>query len=252
MSRGLCLALHDVAPATWPACETLLAMLDRLGVAAVTLLVVPDYHRSGRVDCTPWFVAAVNAWIAAGAEIALHGYYHLDEAPAAGNLSGWLQRRILTAGEGEFAALARDEAAERIARGLAQLVDGCGWRVSGFVPPAWLAGADARAAIERSSLLYTTSRSGLLRLGDAARIDAPCLTASARSPLRRGASRLWLESLAAASAEAPLLRIALHPADAGYPGLMTHWAHLIGRLLEQRSALTKHQAVERHPCAGRG
>ena len=47
MKRTLCIALHDVAPATWPRCERLLAMLDGIGARAVTLLVVPDFHRGG-------------------------------------------------------------------------------------------------------------------------------------------------------------------------------------------------------------
>ncbi|MDA8248050.1 MAG: polysaccharide deacetylase family protein [Rhodospirillales bacterium] len=252
MKPVLCIAIHDVAPATWSACEALLKMLERLGSPAVTLLVVPDYHRSGRIDDAPGFVAAVNAWIAAGAEVALHGYYHLDEAPAPGNPHAWLQRRILTDGEGEFAALTQVQAADRITRGLAQLEDGCGWQVSGFVPPAWLASVGARAAIRRSSLLYTSTRSGLLRLTDAVRIGAPCLTASTRSPLRRCTSRLWLESLAAATAKTPLLRIALHPADAGHVEVTNFWARLIERLLEQRSTLTKRQAVERYPRAEQG
>jgi len=249
MNRSLCIAIHDVAPATWPECEALLKMLERLGSPAVTLLVVPDYHHSGRVDCAPWFVTAVNAWVAAGAEVALHGYYHLDDAPAPRNLAAWLRRRVLTNGEGEFAALTVEEAGTRIARGLTQLEEACGWLVSGFVPPAWLAGEGARAAIRRSSLSYTSSRSGLLRLADGARISAPCLTASARSPGRRVASRLWLGSMASASVKTPLLRVALHPADAGHPGMATHWACLIERLLDDRLALTKHQAVERYPCA---
>ena len=82
MNRGLCIAIHDVAPATWPDCELLLNMLVRLGPPPVTLLVVPDYHGGGRVDSAPWFVRAVNAWVTAGAEVALHGYFHLDPAPA--------------------------------------------------------------------------------------------------------------------------------------------------------------------------
>ncbi len=248
MARGLCIAIHDVAPATWPECEALLEMLERLGPLALTLLIVPDYHRAGRIDRAPWFVRAVDARVAAGAEVALHGYYHLDEAAAPQNPASWLRRRVLTDGEGEFAALTAGEAAVRIDSGRTQL-EGCGWPVSGFVAPAWLAGEGARAAIRRSSLCYTSSRSALLRLADGSRINAPCITASSRSPWRRFGSRLWLKSMAAASAAMPLLRVALHPSDAAHPEMRTAWLHLIERLLGDRTTLTKRQAVEGYRCA---
>jgi len=249
MTRGLCIAIHDVAPGTWPECAALLGMLDRLGPSLpVTLLVVPDYHRAGRVDAAPGFLRAVDAHVAAGAEIALHGYYHLDEAPAPRQPAAWLRRRLLTDGEGEFAALTTEEAAARIARGRATL-EACGWHVAGFVPPAWLAGEAAGMAIRRCSLGYTSSRFGLTRLSDGASISAPCITASARSPWRRLGSRLWLAAMEAATAQAPLLRVALHPADARDPGILRRWARLIERLLLQRRPLTKHQALERYGCA---
>lgn len=248
MRRELCIAIHDVAPATWRECETLLKMLERLGSPAVTLLVVPDYHRRGRVDDASWFVAALGAWIAGGAEVALHGYYHLDEAPAPRDPWSWLRRRLLTAAEGEFAALTVGEAEARIVRGRSQL-EACGWQISGFVPPAWLAGPGTRAALRRSSFSYTSSRLGLLRLADGVRISAPCITTSARSPWRRFASRAWLQTMAVACAQAPLLRVALHPADASNPVLVAQWRRLIERLLGDRTALTKGQAVARYLCA---
>src|SRR5487761_2225369 len=248
MNRGLCIAIHDVAPATWPECEALLCMFERCGPLPVTLLIVPDYHRAGRVDCAPWFVREVNAWVAAGAEVALHGYSHLDETPMPLNLATWLRRRVLTNGEGEFAALTVEDAGSRIQTGRTHLED-CGWHISGFVPPAWLAGAGARAAIRRSSLSYTSSHLSLIHLPDGARIDAPCITASARSPWRRFGSRLWLSAMAAATAAAPLLRVALHPSDARHPGMATQWMRLIEHLLGDRTMLTKSQAVEQYLCA---
>lgn len=248
MNRSLCVAIHDVAPATWPDCESLLNMLARFGALPVTLLVVPDYHHAGRVDCAPWFVRAVNAWVAAGAEVALHGYFHLDEAPVPHKLAEWLRRRVLTSGEGEFAALTVEEAGSRIGRGRTQL-EACGWHVSGFVPPAWLAGDAAREAIRRSSLSYASSHMSLIRLADGARINAPCITASTRSPWRRSGSRLWLKAMEAATAGAPLLRVALHPSDARHPAMATQWMRLIERLLGDRRMLTKSQAVEQYRCA---
>jgi predicted deacetylase len=242
--RLLCVAIHDVAPETWRDCEALLEMLQSFAPLPLTLAVVPDYHGHGRADSAPWFVRAVNEVVAEqGCEIALHGYRHLDDAAAAsGGAKAWLQRHLLTAGEGEFAALSGDEAATRLEGGVAVLRD-CGWQPVGFIPPAWLAGEGARQALRHSGLEYSSSHSVLTRLADGARIAAPCITASARSAWRRGASAAWLQIAAAQLAHVSLLRIALHPTDARSPLLMTRWRDLIARMLAERTPLTKHQAL---------
>jgi len=247
VQRGLCIALHDVAPATWPDCGALLRLLEPLGRPPVTLAVVPQYHGGARVDHAPWFVRDVNAHVAAGAEVALHGLRHLDDGAddSGGAVRGpadWLRRRMLTAGEGEFAALPLAEAEFRIRRGL-DMLQACGWQAAGFIPPAWLAGRGTRAALERSSLAYTSSHWELLRLRDGARIAAPCITVSARSAWRRAASRLWVRTMREATAGVPLLRIALHPADARHPDVALRWQELIARLLESRTPMTKADAV---------
>jgi hypothetical protein len=242
VKRKLCIAIHDVSPSTWPHCERLLESLRTLGRIPVTLAVVPDYHGEGRVDRSASFTRAVNAWVADGAEIALHGYRHLDEAQPPSDLHGWIQRRVLTAGEGEFAALSAHEASSRIQQGR-DLLAACGWETFGFIPPAWLAGAGTREALRYSSMVYTSSYFGLLRLADGAVIDAPCITVSARSPWRRMASKLWLTAVETATARTPLLRVAMHPVDAQHHEIRKRWLELISRLLAGRTAVTKLQAV---------
>ena len=79
--KALCVALHDVAPETWPQCAALLDLLDGLGVSPLTLLVVPDWHARGRIDADAGFVRAIEHRRARGDEIALHGYFHRDDAP---------------------------------------------------------------------------------------------------------------------------------------------------------------------------
>src|SRR3569833_1107769 len=143
---ALCGSLHDVAPATWPACRRLLAMLDGIGPLPVSLLVVPEYHHRGCVDHGPAFVRALAARIARGDEVVLHGYHHLDERVPGSRPLDWLQRRVYTAGEGEFAALAAADAHHRLLRGWDMLTRRLHWPIAGFVAPAWLLGPGARAA----------------------------------------------------------------------------------------------------------
>ncbi|HEX6833237.1 MAG TPA: polysaccharide deacetylase family protein [Rudaea sp.] len=248
MTHALCIALHDVAPATWPECAALLDLLDRIGAGPITLLVVPDYHERGRVDRDPAFIRAIEQRLLRGAEIALHGYDHLDRSPAPRTPREWLRRRVLTAGEGEFAALDRAQAQQRIDRGL-EIFERLGWQADGFVPPAWLASEGTRQALQAFSLRYTSTHTALLDLRAGIRIGAPCLTASPRSAWRRAASRVWLKTAERLSAHAPIVRVGLHPGDARHPELLACWRDLIARLLRTRRALTKSQAIDEAVCA---
>jgi len=246
----LCIAVHDVAPATWPQCVRLLDLVDALGAPPVTLLVVPDWHAQGRIDAAPKFCRAIDARIARGDEVALHGYFHRDDAPTPRSPAAWLRRRVLTAGEGEFAALDADVAESRLRAGL-DLLRRQGWAVDGFVPPAWLAGAAARRALQRTDLRWTSTHTALIALDRSGeeRFAAPCLTASPRSHWRRAASRAFLHAGLRLSARAPLVRVGLHPADADHDDLIACWRVVLTTLLAARQAATKSQALRELQCA---
>jgi len=242
--RALCIAIHDVAPATMPACERWFALLAELGAPRATLLVVPDYHRRGRVERDLAFVRAIDRRLASGDEIALHGYHHVDDGPVPHSPLEWLQRRVLTASEGEFSALTQHEAEQRIGAGLA-MFERLHWNVAGFVAPAWLLGNGARAALARTRLRWTSTHGAIESLADARRIAAPAVSASARSAWRRWSSRRWLALAKTALRNEPLVRIALHPADVADAALVDAWRTLIRALLADRVALTKSDALAR-------
>jgi uncharacterized protein len=248
-SPALCIALHDVSPVTWPACARLLSMLDAMGRIPVTLLVVPDYHRRGRIDRDPPFLRAAEQRLARGDEIALHGYYHLDDQAAPLEPTAWLRRRVYTAGEGEFAALSRAEAAARLERGL-ELLQGLGWPLHGFVAPAWLLSEGSRTALRELPFAYTTTLRAIQRLPDGQAWAAPSLVYSVRSPMRRALSRSWNDRLFTRLWQHPApLRLGLHPADAHHPSVVEHWQSLIERALAERRPVTKHSWLETAACA---
>jgi predicted deacetylase len=230
--------MHDVAPATWPQCARLIAMLDAMGPIPLTLLVVPDFHRRGALERNTAFVRAIETRLARGDEVALHGYYHVDEAAAPRSASQWIQRRVLTQSEGEFAALSQAEATQRLELGL-QMMHRLRWPVRGFVAPAWLIGAGARAALSAFDFLYTTTRQRLYHLLQWSWDTAPALTYSARSPWRRAMSHAMIEAQWLAARTRPLVRIALHPVDARHDGVIAHWQGYIARACASRLPVTK-------------
>lgn len=242
--RSLCVSLHDVAPATWPACEWLLRWLDRLGAGPVTLLLVPDYHRQGPLAHAADFCKAMDQRLHLGDELALHGFFHLDDGRRPKSPASWLRRRLLTAGEGEFSALSAPLARQRLEEGLSML-HARDWPVHGFVAPAWQLGAQARTVLAEYPFEYTTTRTDIWRLPNWQRFRATSLVYSVRSHLRRRMSWYWNDYQAKRQADAALLRISLHPADASYPEVMTHWQQLITAASRTREALTKHAWVMR-------
>ncbi len=238
MMRALCLSIHDVAPATWVHCKTLAAAIAEVDPRLpVTLLVVPDYHGGGD-DTTPGYERWLTGRVARGDEIALHGYNHVDTAARALTFAEKVRREIYTAREGEFAALTRREAERRIAAGR-EWCAAHGWRVRGFVAPAWLMSDGTWQALRRFDFSYTTTLTRFCLLPDARSIRAPAIVYSSRSGWRRRVSRWWNHVLSHASEPLPLLRIGPHPADIEHPALVAHAQKIIDRARRGRVALTK-------------
>jgi predicted deacetylase len=238
----LCIALHDVAAATWPQCSALLAMLDELGSPPLTLLAVPNYHALGPLTATPDLMRSLQHRVARGDEIALHGYFHRDDAPRPRTPMDWLRRRVLTAGEGEFSALSPNEAARRLNAGWKEL-NAAFAPMHGFVAPAWLNSAGTWSALRDSHFRYAATRDALIVIKNMRRVAAPAITVSARSRWRRAASRLWLRALCKATASVPLLRVALHPVDAEHADVIDDWLRALRVLLDRREAVTKARAL---------
>lgn len=233
---ALCVVLHDVAPQTWDAYRPFAAFADRLGVP-LTLLVVPDFHHAGDLHRHPRFVSALDARLARGDEIALHGYFHADDLPLRGDPVDFFMRRVYTR-EAEFYRLDASAARERLHRGL-DLFTGLGWQPAGFVAPAWLLGDGARAALQGLPLRYTSSPGTLIDLRLGRTHPAPGLVWSARSRWRRGLSQRVNLALLRRHRGAALLRLGLHPVDMQHAAARRFWTDTLTQLLACRIPLTK-------------
>jgi hypothetical protein len=251
--RWLCVAIHDVAPQTWDACLVLEQVVREVADLPLTWLVVPRYHAGldGESGWTPDHMRALDRRTLRGDELVLHGYTHSDEAP----LTGPLRERLLRAGytrrEGEFSALGREEAQLRIRLGLEWMASQ-GWQSAGFVPPAWLMGADAWAALQEFRLAYVTTYRYLHDLNSGHSWHSPALVYSARNAAGRILSEPFTQLLARRLAHEPLVRVALHPADARHPALLRHTQRLLRHLLRERRATTKRGALDALAAAASG
>ena len=233
------IGLHDVSPATWPECERLLELVRSIRAdAPVTLLVVPDLHRRAPIDASPGWRDAVDRTLARGGEIALHGLWHLDDGGRSPTLRASLERRFLTSGEAEFAALDAPGARGRIERGL-EMLRGCGWTPVGFVPPAWQISKAAGSVLADFGFRYTTTLRAITALPAGSRFEVPCLGFSSRSALRRSLSLRWNQRQLGRLRAAPALRIALHPIDARYAETVDGWRRFLETALRDRRAVTK-------------
>ncbi|MCV2222350.1 polysaccharide deacetylase family protein [Pseudomonas mercuritolerans] len=236
--KAVCLVLHDVAPSTWADYQPFVEAVDALGDVPMTWLVVPDFHRHDVLDATPEFRRVLDARVARGDELALHGYYHDDQEPLPNNPRDWFMRRVYTH-EGEFYRLSREAALARLHAGL-EMFQRYDWPVHGFVAPAWLMSDGTRQALCELPLSYTSDPQHLYRLPDFSAIAAPGLVWSARSAWRRGLSKIVSDQREQRWREASVIRLGLHPVDMRHRFSRDYWLHTLQRLLaEGRVPLTK-------------
>jgi hypothetical protein len=208
----LCVAVHDVAPATLADCRALIDFLDALQAGPLSLLVVPDFLGRGRADRDARFVAFIESRRRRGDEVVLHGLRHTDA---------------------EFSALDMATARSRLMRGLA-ILRSAGWQPRGFVAPAWSMSAGTLEAVEDLPLDYCSTRTELVVLRSGSRIPAPSLAVSTRSTGRRAASLAWNLALLQHNSHRPVLRAALHPSDLRFHSTRLLWQRLLASLLERR------------------
>ena len=238
--RAIVVSIHDVAPPTQPRVEEILSELEAVGVSQSSLLVVPDYHRTGRSLGQSGFVHWLRELAAQGHEIVLHGFYHQRPRRMSESLAGTLITRIYTADEGEFFDLEYGEALRllQIAR---DEFEGQGLRPSGFIAPAWLLGEEAERAVRAAGFRYTTTLRLVRDFDSGMEFPSQSLVYSVRRRWRAALSLIWNPALFSRLTTNPLLRLGLHPPDLEHPRVWRQILELV------RQALT-----DRHPLSYKG
>lgn len=243
MAGAVCVTVHDVSPQTWAACRQVIAELRQVADLPLGLLLVPCWHHR------PWpesgtFIDEIGAMRRDGHELVLHGYTHWDDGPEPRDPFDHFRRQLLTRNEGEFSALDSDAARAALEAGIASLAAHA-WPIEGFVAPAWMLSTAAVNVLAGSGLRYVGLFSGLLTLPDRRLLPSVALTYSCRHPAGDWLTRGAVSAVALAQSRFPLLRIALHPADARRPANLRHAQRLLEAALKTRSPMTEAAYVKR-------
>jgi predicted deacetylase len=216
--RLLLASIHDVSPRFEAEIDRLAELLHPYVGERMAMLVVPNHWGEAPLIAGSPFATRLRNWADRGIEMFLHGYFHRDGTRHVGGTDR-LKARFMTANEGEFMALSREEAAKRISDGRKLVEDVVGKPVAGFIAPAWLYGPGALEAV---------ADAGFPLAEDHFRVWAPATGEQlARGPVITWASRTKMRlasSLAAAGAlrrvSPDVLRIGVHPPDARHPILV--------------------------------
>lgn len=234
--RLLLASIHDVGPKFEDQVDRLadrLALL--LGGPRFAMLVVPDHWDEAPLSRAPAYERKLRAWSDAGVEIFLHGWRHRDDSVHAHGVARF-RARHMTAGEGEFLGLEREEALRRMRAGRTIVENAIGRPVAGFIAPAWLYGEGARAALLEEDFALAEDHMRVWRPSDG-RILArgPVITWASRSKSRIASSLAFARMASATLGALPTVRIAVHPGDTSVPSLLKSIDKTVVRFARNRT-----------------
>jgi predicted deacetylase len=150
--RRVIVSLHDVAPPFEAAIQTQLRMLAEIGAPRVSLMVVPNWHGAAPLLASPSFVNLLQAQVAAGSQLILHGFEHRPwgSRPFAGPWLSRLRARLFAADAAECLTLSADETADALRCGVACFAQAGLPLPTAFCAPGWLYDAQTVAALQQT------------------------------------------------------------------------------------------------------
>lgn len=245
--KMLLVSIHDVSPRFAGEVDRLVDLVEaRTGAGRFAMLVVPDHWGEAPIARDSAFQARLRAWAGAGVEMFVHGWSHRDPAPRG------FGARHMTAGEGEFSALGRAEALRRMIDGRKIVEDAIGGPAAGFVAPAWLYSAGARAALAEAGFALAEDHFRVWHPASGAVLArGPVVTWASRTALRKASSLAAAAALRRLLAPLRAVRLAVHPADTRHLATVASIEKSLGVLLGRRrpahySELTRPAVAKLH------
>ena len=232
-SKHLIASIHDVGPKFEPEIDALVDRLSGLlGGLRFAMLVEPNHWNEAPLAANRRYQAKLRRWAEDGVEMFVHGWFHRDDSAHDGAVAR-LKARHMTAGEGEFLGLSKDEALQRMRDGRALIEDIIGRPVAGFVAPAWLYGDGARAALAEAEFALAEDHMRVWRPATNAIVArGPVITWASRSRARIASSLLVAALARRALVRQSVVRVAVHPGDTRIQRLLASIDRTIGRLVE--------------------
>jgi predicted deacetylase len=232
--RLLLASIHDVSPRFEGEVDQLLDLLCPYVGSNLAMLVVPNHWGEAPIVPGSPFARRLRAWADQGIDMFLHGFSHRDDREHHGTRQR-LRAKFMTASEGEFLGLGREEAMQRIVAGRNLVEEVIGREIAGFIAPAWLYGNGAVEALRACAIPIAEDH---FRVWSPAAGDTlasgPVITWASRTRLRLASSLL----AAAVLRHAPLevMRIGVHPPDVRHPALVTSIRTTVARAAARRRA----------------
>lgn len=236
-TKRLLLSIHDVGPRFESEVDRLHDLLGTYASAdRIALLVVPNHWDKAPLIPGSPFAARLRGWADQGAEIFVHGFYHLDRSPHQGALTQF-KARHMTAGEGEFLGLDQAAALERMHTGRSLIEDIIGRPATGFIAPAWLYGPGALAAAAECGFALAEDHMKVWNPVTAEVLcKGPVLTWASRSRARIASSLLAAWALPPLLGRLPVARLGVHPGDIHVPALVASIKRSVTRLMRTHRA----------------
>ena len=217
-NRLLLASIHDVSPRFEGEVDGLLDLLAPHVGTRLAMLVVPNHWGDAPIIAGSAFASRLRAWADDGIEMFLHGFFHRDDSRHNG-AAARARARLMTASEGEFLGLSKDEALARLQAGRSLIEDVIGRPIDGFVAPAWLYGQGALDALRESSVAIAEDHFRVWSPASGRQLArGPVITWASRTKARLASSLI----AAAALRRAPLdvLRVGVHPPDVNQPAIV--------------------------------
>jgi predicted deacetylase len=213
-------SIHDVGPRAEAQVDQLADLLGEiLGGPKFAMLVVPDHWSEAPLAANPDYQAKLRAWADQGVEMFVHGWFHKDLAQHSGMAA--FKAKHMTASEGEFLGLTREEAASRMADGRKLIEDIIGRPTAGFIAPAWLYGPGAHEALAQSGFPLAEDHMRVWRPESGETLArGPVVTWASRSKSRQYSSRFFAQLARVGLHGLDVARIAVHPGDTTVPALL--------------------------------
>lgn len=228
--------IHDVYPGMEARLDEMLAVLSEEARRRVPLLVVPEWQGSAPLADAP----ALCAWLAGlPGEKVLHGWTH-SLGP---DFLNWLLYGHDN--RSEFARLGKEEARERIFRGVAAMESALGAQPRWFCAPRWQQGAATKEVLREAGFRGYMLRSGYwLMSGETVPLSALCFDEGERR-LRNALLRIPRQHTTRRRlARGTPFRLTLHPADPADPAAWAEVKALVARLeAEGWRALSHEEAI---------